>query len=153
MRSGQRIESSDAMNVRVRDTRSGPQIPTGPIRTPRLSMPSAKRCLAQSTRRNVAEGDVYGGKGLSSSQIKSSLNKTLGYTRRCMPAGTKGKFQVIVELTVGCDGRVKNTFTINGGGAPKPVTACIETVLSRTGFPAHDIPDGQSFQYPINYSF
>jgi len=130
----------------------GPQFPDTPVRTPRLSKPSAKRCKSQRTA-DVGDNGMHGGDGLSSSQIKSSIGRTLGTTRRCVPKDTRGRFTVIVELKVGCDGRVKNAYTINRGGAPASVTACIEKVLSYTAFPAHDLPDGQSFQYPINYNF
>lgn len=145
-------ERSGDMDRRVTKITNGPQFPSTPVSTPRLTMPAAKRCKAQ-TAKAVGEDGMYGGDGLSSAEIKSSLSRTLGTTRRCMPSGTKGKFTVIVELKVGCDGRVKNAYTISSGGVPSPITACIEKVLSYTSFPAHDIPDGQSFQYPINYNF
>ncbi|MEZ4323044.1 MAG: LysM peptidoglycan-binding domain-containing protein [Myxococcota bacterium] len=151
MRSGTAERSAD-MERRVTSISNGPQFPSTPVTTPRLSMPAAKRCESQRAKA-VGEDGMYAGDGLSSAEIKSSLSRTLGTTRRCMPPGTKGKFQVIVELKVGCNGRVSNVYTINGGGAPGSVTACIEKVLSYTAFPAHDIPDGQSFQYPINYNF
>lgn len=145
-------EQSADLAVRPAPHNTGPSVASGPVTVPRLTMPAAKRCKVLGTR-NTGEDGMYGGEGLSSAAIKAALQTTLGTSRKCMPAGTRGKFSMIIELTVGCDGRVKNAFTINGGGLPGPVTDCIEKVLAHTAFPAHDIPDGQSFQYPINYAF
>ncbi len=145
-------EKSGDLDHRPTRVQNGPGFGDGKVRTPKLRMPSPKRCKAQGTRA-LGDDDMDAGNGLSNSAIKSSIGRVLGTTRRCMPSGTKGRFQVIVELKVGCDGRVKNTYTINGGGAPTAVTDCIESVLSHASFPAHDLPDGQSFQYPINYNF
>ena len=145
-------ERSGAIDHRPTRVQNGPSFGNGTVRTPSLRMPAAKRCKSQGTRR-LGDDDMDAGAGLSNGAIKSSIGRVLGTTRRCMPSGTKGRFQVIVELKVGCDGRVKNAYTINGGGAPGAVTDCIERVLSHASFPAHDLPDGQSFQYPINYNF
>jgi hypothetical protein len=145
-------ERSGAIDHRPTRVQNGPSFGDGKVRTPKLRMPAAKSCKAQGTRA-LGDDDMDAGAGLSNSAIKSSIGRVLGTTRRCMPSGTSGRFQVIVELKVGCDGRVKNAYTINGGGAPSAVTDCIESVLSHASFPAHDLPSGQSFQYPINYNF
>lgn len=152
MRAGDVARSGD-MGRLGGNYQQGPYFPDKAVRTPSVRKPAPKRCLRQSTRANTGEDGMSAGKGLSSSQIKASLGRTLGLSRRCMPSGTSGQINIIVEIKVGCDGRVKNVYPINQGGVPKNIMSCIETVLGSTSFPAHDLPDGQSFQYPISYKF
>ena len=67
--------------------------------------------------------------------------------------GTQGSFQVDLEIVSGCDGRVSQVWTQNGGGLPERVTACIEETVRQASMPAHDLPDGVTFSYPIVFRF
>lgn len=153
MRSGQAESSGEMGRVAKPPPRTGPYFPDTPIRTPSVGRPAAKRCLSMASGANTGEDGMYSGKGINSAQIKAAMGRPLSLTRSCIPAGTEGKFSIIMEVKVGCDGRVSNTYPINSGGLPPRILTCIETVLKSASFPAHDIPDGQSFQYPINYNF
>jgi hypothetical protein len=73
-------------------------------------------------------------------------------TLGCFPGGTRGRFEVLVEVVAGCDGRVKTVQVLQGGGLPATVTQCVREVLSAAGFPAHGMPDGVTFQYPLVYT-
>lgn len=153
MRSGE-VERSGAMGrVAKPPPRTGPYFPDTPVRTPAVSRPAAKRCLTQRTSANTGDDGMYAGRGVSSAAIRTALSRPLSTSRRCMPPGTEGDFTITVEIKVGCDGRVANVYPINAGFVPKRILDCVGTVLSSASFPAHDLPDGQSFQYPISYRF
>lgn len=108
------------------------------------------RCKAQRT--DVAEGSMRTAAGLSEGQIQRAVNKRLGRTRSCLPPGLSGTYEMVVDITVGCDGRVTNTYTIGRGALSKKTAACVERVFRGMRFPAHDMPDGQSFQYPLTFT-
>lgn len=124
--------------------------PPEPEPAPRRPARRGGRCKAQRT--DAAEGEIVTASGLSASQIQSAVSRRLGRTMRCLPADLHGEYEMIVEVTVGCDGRVTNTYTIGAGALPPAVTRCVEKVFRYTRFPAHDMPDGQSFQYPVTFS-
>ncbi|MEQ1505985.1 MAG: LysM peptidoglycan-binding domain-containing protein [Myxococcota bacterium] len=130
----------------------GPNIPDVPVSPPRLSKPAAKSCL-RGPSASVAESGVVTSGGLSVGQINAGMGQISKHTVRCFPGGTEGSYAVIVELTVGCNGQVSNVFLVNGGVVPTRVTSCIQQTLSYASFPAHSIPNGFTFQYPMKFSF
>ena len=60
---------------------------------------------------------------------------------------------ITVEVTVGCNGLVTDVWLANSGGMPGPVTSCVAQTVSYASFPAHALPNGAVFQYPITYRF
>jgi LysM repeat protein len=130
----------------------GPQIPDTPVTPPRLSKPAAKRCLSGPSG-EMDEHGVMVSQGLSVPQINAGMAGISRSTARCFPRGTVGSYTVIVEVTVGCDGRVSNVFTVSPGVVPAHVTSCIEQTLAYASFPAHAVPDGMGFQYPMKFTF
>jgi hypothetical protein len=126
---------------------------TAPVRAPRLATPAPKRCLAGPSGSDLDDYGMVTAKGLSERQIRSTLDAFVHHTSACVPAGSSGGLTVTTEITVGCDGRVSRVDIVGSGGAPAPVTACIAETLSKASFPAHDLPDGMSFVYPISYRF
>jgi hypothetical protein len=130
----------------------GPQIPDVPVSPPRLSKPPPKTCV-RGAATVVAENGMSRSAGLSLSQINAAMGQISRYTVKCFPPGTAGTYEVIVEIKVGCDGRVSDVFLINGGVVPARVTSCIQQTLGFASFPAHGLPDGASFQYPMKFRF
>jgi hypothetical protein len=130
----------------------GPQIPNTPVSPPKLSKPAPKRCLAGPSG-EMDEDGVMVSQGLSVPQINAAMAGISRHTPKCFPRGTVGTYTVIVEVTVGCDGRVSNVFTVSPGVVPPHVTACLEQTLAYASFPAHSVPNGMGFQYPMKFAF
>lgn len=129
-------------------------VPNTPVRAPSLQRPPPKKCLAgPSLSAAMGDEDTVSGQGLTTQQIRRSLAGIVRHTARCFPAGTRGDFNVQLEVTVGCDGRVKDTWVADDGGVPRHVTSCIAQTMGYADFAAHALPDGVSFQYPVAYKF
>ena len=92
-------------------------------------------------------------KGLKADQVRGGMSRIVRHTLSCIPRGTRGEFTVTVEVTAGCDGTVTDVWLANSGGMPAPVTSCITQTIYFASFPAHALPDGALFQYPITYRF
>lgn len=124
----------------------------GSITTPGdgLHMPSSKRCLA-------APSDVEGEQGMAASEgldydsVASSMRSFVPNTLRCVPeGGIDGT--VNLSITAGCDGRVASVSVNDPGGVPAGVVDCVKDTLRFAEFPAHDMPDGYEFEYPLTFS-
>ena len=72
---------------------------------------------------------------------------TLG---RCVdgawPEGT-----VRTEITVACTGRVDTVRVLDGGGLDPDFVACVQDTLHYADFPAHELPDGDTFRFPARF--
>ena len=146
----------EAETLRVEERKfaapSGPQIPDKPVTPPRVARPAPKKCLANSATQ-VDENGMVREAGLGTGQITAGMAAISRYTPQCFPSGTVGSYSLVVEVTVGCDGRVSNVYTVSPGSVPPRVTGCIEQTVSSAGFAAHGVPDGMSFQYPMKFKF
>jgi len=133
---------------------SGPNVPNVAVNAPNLRRPAAKRCLSgpKASDLTVDEGHIAS-EGLSIDQIRRSMNGFVRHTMACFPKGTRGSFTFSTEITVGCDGRVTDVWVANDGGLPPAVSQCISGTLGYASFPAHALPDGMTFQYPIQYRY
>lgn len=146
-------EASAAID-RPKTETMGAIIPDGPFRPPRLSKPAAKRCLSQPSGANLGDNGVAAGQGLTTTQIKSVLTAFVRQTRACIPSGTSGRFTVRVELDVGCNGVVAGSRVVSASpSVPDALSRCVADTLHFASFPAHDLPDGATFQYPINFAY
>ncbi|MEZ4241828.1 MAG: LysM peptidoglycan-binding domain-containing protein [Myxococcota bacterium] len=144
---------AESLTVPQRElTKVGPQIPDMPVTPPRLAKPAPKRCLSGAST-TISESGASTSGGLSVPQINAGLGRISRYTPRCFPAGTKGSYTVIVEVTVACNGTVSNVYLIDGGVVPPRVTNCIQQTLGYASFAAHAMPTGVSFQYPMKFTF
>jgi hypothetical protein len=145
--------AADDLEMKRRETPNlGPQIPNTPVSAPKLSKPAAKRCLSGPSG-EMDEDGVMISQGLTAPQINAGMAGIARHTPMCFPRGTVGSYTVIVEVTVGCDGRVSNVFTVSPGVVPSNVTGCIEQTVGYASFPAHSVPNGMGFQYPMKFTF
>jgi len=147
-------ESVDIQRAVAPRVPSAAHIPDHPVRPPSLPRPAARRCLAGP---NADALDVDHGylasEGLSADQIRTSMRGFVQHTMQCIPKGTRGTFSYQAEITVGCDGRVSDVRTTREGGLPTRVRQCIAQTLGFAAFPAHALPDGVTFEYPIQYRY
>ena len=99
----------------------------------------------------MADEDAVASRGLSEAQIRSAMEAFVGETLRCAPEGVATPGTVVLQLRVGCDGRVAGVTVADPGGLPDAMVACVRDVLRFTPFPAHDLPDGEVFDYPLTF--
>lgn len=115
-----------------------------------LHMPSAKRCLPPPTDVEGDEG-MAANVGLDYESVASSMRTFVPNTLRCVPdGGIAGT--VNLSITAGCDGRVASVAVNDPGGLPSEVVDCVKSTLRYAEFPAHDMPDGYEFEYPLTFS-
>lgn len=134
----------------VRDRRPDRPAPDGSARDPLPPRPAPKPCLRGPT--DVAgEHAAAASEGLSVSDVRGAVRAVMPLTARCIdatpPAGT-----LQVAVTVGCDGVVARTAVAEDPGWPAEITACVRDVLSRAAFPAHALPEGDTFLQPVGWT-
>jgi hypothetical protein len=100
---------------------------------------------------DVDDVDIQGSKGLSAEQVRAPMKAFLPSLGDCF-SGPWPTAVVDLEITVACTGLVANVRVLDGDGLEPDVLNCMTGGLGRVAFPAHDISDGFSFQYPINVS-
>ena len=115
-----------------------------------LKRPPKKRCLAGPSLDSLSDDvpDIQSSMGLNYEQIQAPMAQFLPKLGRCFD-GAWPEARVHFELTAGCDGRVSKVVVLDGGGVAASELECMRTTLSFVGFPAHDMPDGMTFQYPV----
>jgi len=144
---------SIALHVAAR-AKAGPPVPDLPVRPPALTRPPARRCLDEPTAADLSSDRGYlTSEGLTADQIRGVMSGFVQHTMHCIPKGTRGTFSFAAEITVGCDGRVADVQVARDGGLPARVSRCISQTLAFASFPAHALPDGMAFQYPIKYRY
>lgn len=116
-----------------------------------LSRPRPKPCLSGPTGDALGEVGTVASEGLSYAQIKSAMDGIAPHTLSCVPEGLNGRLET--KIVVGCDGIVRDVETGATGGLPTEVVACITERLAFAEFPAHALPDGEIFEYPLTYSW
>lgn len=89
--------------------------------------------------------------GLSRAQITSSMDGFLGNLSGCV-TGDWPSGRATYELTVACTGRVSRVALTDGGGLAPGLVSCVSDMLRYVPFPAHDLPDGETFVYPVQFS-
>jgi hypothetical protein len=89
--------------------------------------------------------------GLSQGQIKGVMDGFLGNLGVCVegdwPVG-----EARLEVTVACTGRVASVEVADRGGLSASLLTCVSERLRYVSFPAHDLPDGERFAYPLRFS-
>lgn len=116
-------------------------------------MPAAKPCLSGPDTSTMHDADLVVAQGLDASQVRASMNAFVPHTLSCLqgvepsPAGT-----LLLDIHVGCDGRVRGVTPLSVDDWPAPVTDCVRKTLSFAPFPAHALPDGDRFQFPLRYT-
>ena len=118
-----------------------------------LVMPPAKECLRGPTDADAqgTEAGFASSQGLSHGQVKAAMDKALLGLGACVSGGWPvGRAEL--EITAGCDGRVSSVRIVGDGGLESGLLGCIQERLGYAEFPAHDLPDGETFGYPLVFS-
>jgi LysM repeat protein len=123
--------------------------PTGPV-IPDLQMPAARKCLAGPTGEGLGDDGAAASEGLDEGQVRAAMNGFVPHVQSCLgglsaaPTGT-----LLLEVSVGCDGRVTGVRIEGQDDWPDAHAACIAQTLGFAPFPAHALPDGDQFLYPL----
>lgn len=119
---------------------------------PALAMPAEQSCLAAAGEGDAdSDGFSMGGAaGLSGDQIQDAVRGFQRQTLRCSD-GRSASGTVVLELTVGCDGRVIDVAVAQDGTGVDGFGECVARVMGYAPFPAHDMPDGVGFTLPLRY--
>jgi LysM repeat protein len=133
---------------------SAPSAPSAPSASPgSLSLPPERACLSGPTDVSSSgdEPAMVSSAGLSRAQITSSMDGFLGKLSGCV-TGDWPSGRATYELTVACTGRVSRVALTDGGGLAPELVSCVSDMLRYVPFPAHDLPDGETFVYPVQFS-
>lgn len=124
----------------------------GPSAEAQLVMPAAKPCVAPPTG-GSGDGDqsMVASQGLSYAEVKQAMDAFIPTTLRCVPEGVAGRLET--RVTVGCNGLVSLVETGATGGLPDEVVDCVTDTLRYAPFPAHALPDGDVFEYPLTFQW
>jgi len=122
-------------------------------RAPRegLQRPRPKRCLGGPTD---VEGDMgfAASEGLSYEEASSSMNRFVHHVLPCIGGDAQPAETLRLEITVACSGVVDGVEVLDAGDWPPSVAACVSDTLEYAEFPAHGLPDGDSFEYPLKFT-
>jgi hypothetical protein len=131
---------------------SPPIVGSAPVSAPKLAKALPKKCLPPPSADDLGDDDAVASEGLTVDDIRGGMRAPVQAAAQCLPAGTHGNFQVVLEVTAGCNGLVSQASIDDAGGLPRAVTDCISATVAQAGFPAHALPDGATFYYPIRFA-
>lgn len=125
---------------------SAPTTPSG------LTLPPERPCKAGPTIEDGGDEAAFAGSaGLSPAEVRNAMNAFLPTLQRCVegdwPVGT-----LDLSITVACTGRVQSVQVKDSGGLDAGLVSCVSDTLRYAPFPAHDLPDGETFGYPMVFS-
>ena len=124
-----------------------PARPKGP---PKKRKPAPKPCLGTP---DDVEGDrgITMSQGLSEDQVRASMGAGVSSVLPCI-GDSAPTTPLHLRITVACTGVVSTVEVADRGDWPEPVAACVADTLGTVEFPAHDLPDGDTFEYPLRYT-
>ena len=118
------------------------------------SRPKPKPCLSGPSLNDLEHDEgMAASMGLSLEQLRASMNRHIQETLVCGEVGVSPSGRLLVEITVGCNGLVTGIKVMDEGPFEPVFVECVSKILYDGEFPAHDMPDGYNFDYPLNFSF
>lgn len=116
-----------------------------------LRLPVEQACLKgpDEVEEEGMEAGFAASRGLDGAQVSAALTTFEPNLVRCLRAGDGVAGTADLELTVACTGRVASVTLVDDGGLPAELVACVRDTLRYAAFPAHDMPDGFTFGYPV----
>lgn len=130
-----------------------PSVAVPKAKGPPRARPTPKRCLPPPTGDGLGDEGVASSTGLSYEAIKTTMDGFVHETLSCVPPGTTPNGTVATELTVACSGVVSKVTVTDDGGLPPELVKCVQETLYFAEFPAHALPDGETFGYPVTFRF
>ena len=103
-----------------------------------LPKPRPKTCIEFSggNENSDSEEATYAmAEGLPFNQVFSVLNETVQYALYCEQPEGYSALNMTFDLTIGCNGIIKDIEIVDHGGAPDSYLNCVTSVLYRANFP------------------
>jgi LysM repeat protein len=159
---GDRIEVGQRIHIR----KEGEAVPPPPPRPQARGSVSARAAAARGLPPlkpclPPPDPDALGGdgdepaylasQGLSLAQVEASMDAFLPSLHDCVPPGARPDGVLSTELLVACTGRVETVVVVDDDGLSPELVGCVRGRLRYAAFPAHDLPDGFGFAYPISF--
>ena len=116
------------------------------VKAPRL--PAEKACLPPPT--DAAEDEMVASAGLDPDAVRASMRVAAQGVLPCFKGSPT--VTMLLSVQVACTGRVSAVTIEDDGGAESLTQACVEAGLKYAAFPAHALPDGDQFEYPLTYN-
>lgn len=129
--------------------------PTGEIPLAPLALPPPKPCLEEAGGGVGQEDEGIGlavarSEGLTAGSVRGAVAAFQPQARRCFQ-GHEGVYgQLVLEISVGCDGRVREARVVDDTVYDAPFAACIADVFRYAPFDAH-VRDEVVFQIPLTF--
>lgn len=138
-----------AWSVRPQDA---PIPPTGAARSTgassRMAQRSERPCLAAPT--DAGEDEMVASAGLDPDVVRTVMRAAVQGTLSCFRGAPSAA--MVLSINVACSGRVASVDIGEEGGATAEVQQCVRAALRNAEFPQHALPDGEVFEYPLNYT-
>lgn len=125
-------------------TADGPSVPN-------LKMPTPKACLA-GPGPDTPQGDdtITLTQGLTAEGTSAAMDRFLPKVGPCLVGLDPPPVDALqLEIHVGCDGRVRSVTPLGSSDWPAEHATCLRQALRYAAFPAHALPDGDSFVFPL----
>lgn len=120
---------------------------------PRLAMPPEKPCLDPPKLEGTADEAMAASQGLSEAQVRAAMSGFVHHTLSCLEdVASYPTAALDLEIRVACTGRVAEVRVVDPGDWSPEAARCVGEVLRHAPFPAHDLPDGDSFRYPLRFT-
>lgn len=128
----------------VAGTADGPTVPRLPPARP-------KKCLGGPDDTTGDEGMVHS-QGLTTAGTAEGMNRILPHLGSCLVGLSDPPTSALpLEIHVGCDGLVDHVGIRGGHDWSVPHAECIQATVRQASFPAHALPDGDTFLYPLRF--
>ncbi len=110
--------------------------------------PTEKACLPPPS--DVGPEEMVASAGLDPADVRTSMRAASQASLPCFVDSPSVTLQL--SIVVACTGRVAKVDVKDDGGASPEVQGCVREALGAAEFPAHQLPDGDTFQYPLRYT-
>lgn len=114
-----------------------------------LTMPPPKRCLPADA--GIEDGSFGRSVGLEAEQISPAVARFQESTFRCFEGRPDTSGEVLLDLVVGCDGRVIRSSVDSHSTGDGDFAVCVAEVFRYASFPAH-ARDEVEFSVPLRFT-
>jgi hypothetical protein len=128
--------------------------PPAPVKKrapPKPRKPKPKPCLG--TADVAGDAGMAASEGLSPAQVSSTMRTAFSAMAQCVAqSGAAPSAPLDLRITVSCGGVVDRVEVADPGDWPADAISCTRAAVELLEFPAHGLPDGDTFEFPLTWS-